>query len=232
MDGNGRWAENQGKLRRDGHRAGVDIVKIIVKACIEKKVRILSLWAFGRDNWARPVDEVAFIMELFLHSLSQEVDELHQNGVSLRFTGDRGSLSKELCDAMDLAESRTTANPVLILNVVINYGGKWDIVQAVKKLAANVASGALSIDDIDEDSFSKYLNTHGLSDPDLFIRTSGEQRLSNFFLWQLAYTELYFSKLYWPEFNVAEFEKACAYFSSRERRYGKTSKQLIEDELC
>jgi len=232
MDGNGRWAENQGKLRRDGHRAGVDVVKTIVKACIERHIGVLSLWAFGRDNWARPADEVEFIMELFLHSLSKDVDELHKNGVSLRFTGDRSALSKELCDAMELAESRTVANAVLTLNVVINYGGKWDIVQAVKKLAAHAVSGTIALDDIDEDLFSTYLNTEGLPDPDLFIRTSGEQRLSNFFLWQLAYTELYFSEFCWPEFTVTEFEKALSHFGSRERRYGKTSKQIAEEGIC
>lgn len=226
MDGNGRWAENRGLDRSEGHRAGVPVVKTIVKACVEKNIQTLSVWAFGQDNWSRPVTEVDFLMQLFMHSLEQEVDELHEHGVCLRFTGDRNPLSQTLQQSMALAESLTANNRALVLNVVINYGGKWDIVETAKKIAYDVANGALVLDDINEQLFSSLLNTYDLPDPDLFIRTSGEQRLSNFFLWQLAYTELYFSELCWPDFTVQEFEKALDCFSARERRFGKTSQQL------
>lgn len=232
MDGNGRWAEKQGKTRSEGHQSGVSVVKHIVKACVEKKIKVLSLWAFGQDNWARPVEEVTFIMELFLHSINNELDELDKSGVALRFTGDRSMLTDGLQAAMSSAEARTKSNTQLILNIVINYGGKWDILQAVKKIAADVVDGVISIAEIDQNLIAENLNTAGLPDPDLFIRTSGEQRLSNFFLWQLAYTELYFAECYWPEFTLLEFEKALLHFSSRERRFGKTSKQLDAESIC
>jgi len=226
MDGNGRWAENRGLSRSDGHRAGVRAIKHIVEACVEKHVPILSIWAFGQDNWARPETEVNFLMQLFVESLNQEVDQLHQNGVCLRFTGDRSPLSQALCESMALAEFMTAKNNTLTLNVVINYGGKWDIVQATKKIAQHVACGVLQSDDINEQLIASQLTMHDLPEPDLFIRTSGEQRLSNFFLWQLAYTELYFSEVCWPDFTVREFEHALQWFSARERRFGKTSKQI------
>lgn len=228
MDGNGRWAESRGLPRTEGHRVGVDVLKSIVKTCVSKKVPILSVWAFGQDNWARPSTEVDFLMQLFLQSLDKEVDELHLNGVSLRFIGDRTQLSQSLKDAMELAESLTAKNPVLVLNVVINYGGKWDIIQATKTIAKKVSDGALQLDEINEQLFATCLSMHDLPDPDLFIRTSGEQRVSNFFLWQLAYTELYFSDVCWPDFTTEEFTKALNVFATRERRFGKTSKQLCE----
>ena len=230
MDGNGRWAENRGLPRSEGHCAGVDTVKTIVKACIKKNIKILSIWAFGSENWARPEMEVNFLMQLFVQALAREIAELNQNGVSLRFTGDREQLAQALREEMQAAEQLTTNNQRLILNVVINYGGKWDIVQATKTLASQVANGALSIDQIDEKTFAEQLSMNDLPNPDLFIRTGGELRLSNFFLWQLAYTELYFSDLFWPDFSEEELEHALACFSSRERRYGKTSKQLVENE--
>ena len=228
MDGNGRWAENRGLPRSEGHCAGVDVVKTIVTACVEKKIKVLSVWAFGSENWARPAIEVDFLMQLFVQALTREIEALHQNGVCLRFTGRRDQLASALCEQMQLAETLTACNDQLILNVVINYGGKWDILQAAKALASRVADGEMSVDQIDEETFSQQLNARHLPDPDLFIRTGGEQRLSNFFLWQLAYTELYFSDVYWPDFTVAELEKALACFSARERRFGKTSRQLIE----
>jgi undecaprenyl diphosphate synthase len=229
MDGNGRWAERHGLPRSEGHRLGVDVVKTIVKDCVKKGIKVLSVWAFGSENWSRPIAEVDFLMQLFVEALKRELDELYAEGVCLRFTGDRSQLSIELQEQMKAAELLTNANSKLILNVVINYGGKWDIVQAAKKIASQVVEGELTLDDINEQTLMQLLNTHGLPDPDLFIRTSGEQRISNFFLWQLAYTELYFSPVCWPDFNVDEFENALLCFSSRERRFGKTSKQIIED---
>ncbi len=228
MDGNGRWAANKGLSRSEGHRAGVDVVKTIVKASLENKIKFLSIWAFGQDNWSRPIAEVDFLMQLFIQSLEQEIDELNQNGVKLRFTGDRNRLSQPLQAGMQLAESMTMHNRVLTLNVVINYGGKWDIVQATKQIAAQVATGKLTIEDIDENLFSVFLQTHDLPDPDLFIRTSGEQRISNFLLWQLAYTEMYFSAVCWPDFTIDEFNKALDNFANRERRFGRTSEQVKE----
>jgi len=230
MDGNGRWAESRGLSRSEGHRAGVGVVKDVVRLCLEKGIPVVSLWAFGSDNWSRPAAEVAFLMELFLHALDSDVDELYQNGVRLCFTGDRSQLSLTLSEQMRLAEQLTQDNDRLLLNVVINYGGKWDIMQAVKKLAGQIATGETLLDDIDEPMFAQLLSASHLPDPDLFIRTSGEQRISNFFLWQLAYTELYFSEVYWPDFTHTEFEKALAFFSARERRYGQTSQQIREQK--
>ena len=228
MDGNGRWAECRGLPRSEGHCAGVDVVKTIVKACVDKQVGMLSIWAFSSENWARPETEVNFLMQLFVQALTREITELHQNGVRLRFTGNRGQLASALREQMQLAEALTINNNQLILNVVMNYGGKWDILQATKALASQVIDGSMSLDQIDEQAFAQQLNTCHLPDPDLFIRTGGEQRLSNFFLWQLAYTELYFSEVYWPDFTPDEFDKALASYGSRERRFGQTSEQLIE----
>lgn len=226
MDGNGRWAEHRGLLRSEGHRLGLDAVKRVVKSCIKKKIPMLSLWAFSSENWARPLEEVAFLMQLFLEVLDSEVQELHQEKISLRFIGNREVLLPDLQAKMTAAEQLTKNNQGLILNILINYGGKWDIVQATKSLLAEAMAGKIESEEINEALFAQYLCTSNLPDPDLFIRTSGEQRLSNFFLWQLAYTELYFSELYWPDFSEDEFEKALNFFCHRERRYGKISFQV------
>lgn len=228
MDGNGRWAQRRGLLRIEGHRAGASTVKNVVSLCLRYQIPILSLFAFSSENWLRPEEEISFLMRLFIEALGKEVQELHENGVCLRFTGDRSALSPLLQEQMGLAELRTKDNKRLILNIVVNYGGKWDLVQAVKKIAKKVSMNELSIDDINESEIAQVLNTAGLPDPDLFIRTSGEQRISNFFLWQLAYTELYFADVHWPDFSASEFEKALASFKRRERRYGKISQQLNE----
>ena len=228
MDGNGRWAQNRGLLRVEGHRAGVEAVKTVIRCCLESQIPILSLFAFSSENWSRPENEVEFLMQLFIEALGHEVEELHQYEVCLRFTGDRNALSKALCEQMQAAEKLTENNKRLILNIVVNYGGKWDLVQATKALAKRVCEGKLVIDEISESMLSEALSTKGLLEPDLFIRTSGEQRISNFFLWQLAYTELYFAEVHWPDFDANEFQKALDSFSRRERRYGKTSQQLNE----
>ena len=220
MDGNGRWAENRGLPRAEGHSAGVDRVKDIVQCCLQKNIAVLSLFAFSSENWARPTMEVDFLMQLFIQALARELQELHEYGVCIRFTGDRSQLSQALCREMKAAEALTNKNSHLVLNVALNYGGKWDIVQAAVALASQVANGSMPLEAIDETVFLTYLNTQGLPDPDLFIRTSGEQRISNFFLWQLAYTELYFSETLWPDFTPTEFEKALDCFSMRQRRYG------------
>jgi len=229
MDGNGRWAENQGLLRFDGHRAGVAAVKTVIKCCLNHQIPILSLFAFGYENWRRPEKEVEFLMSLFLEALSEEVVELNAQGIALRFIGMRAALSETLQEQMAAAELLTRNNTQLHLNVVINYSGQWDILAATKAIATKVESGELTVDEIDEALFSQHLSTHLFPDPDLFIRTSGELRISNFFLWQLAYTEFYFTSVHWPDFNEDEFNNALISFSQRERRYGKTSHQLIEN---
>lgn len=224
MDGNGRWAESQGLQRIEGHKAGVESVKKMIRSCMEKNIACLSLFAFSSENWSRPIEEVTFLMELFIESLRKEVAELNQHGIRMRFTGDRSVLSPALQQQMHESETLTANNTQLILNVVVNYGGKWDLVVAAKKMTQDVVDGSLVLDDINEARFAHYLDTDGLPDPDLFIRTSGELRISNFFLWQLAYTELYFTEVHWPDFDEHELELALASFSKRKRRFGQVSK--------
>ena len=221
MDGNGRWAEHRGLERVEGHRVGVETVRTIIQFCAQKKIEVLSLFAFSSENWSRPTMEVDFLMQLFLQALTREIDEMHEQGIRVCFSGDRSQLSSVLRTEMQAAETKTALNQQLIVNFAINYGGKWDILQATKALALQLSTGEIALDAINEDLFSQALNTHGLPDPDLFIRTSGEQRISNFYLWQLAYTELYFSELYWPDFSPLEFEAILSWFSKRQRRFGQ-----------
>ncbi len=228
MDGNGRWAKERGLPRTDGHRAGVNAIKPILRACVERKIPVLSVWAFSQDNWSRPASEVEYLLNLFVNSLDKELDELHNSGIRLRFLGDRSNLSEILCKAMHSAEDLNCNNTNTTLNVIINYTGRWDLTEATKKIAAEVRKGLLNCADITEELISSKLSTSIYPDPDLLIRTSGEKRISNFFLWQLAYTELYFTDTPWPDFTVDEFEKALISFSARERRFGKTSDQLVD----
>lgn len=221
MDGNGRWADSRGLPRIDGHKAGVESVKKMIRTCMTKHVGCLSLFAFSSENWSRPVDEVNFLMELFIQSLRKELEELNQHGIRMRFTGDRSVLSPALQEQMQEAETMTAKNTQLILNVVVNYGGKWDLVTAAKKMTRAVMAGEFTLDEMNEAQFEQYLDTYGLPEPDLFIRTSGELRISNFFLWQLAYTELYFTEVHWPDFGEQELELALESFSKRKRRFGK-----------
>lgn len=230
MDGNGRWAENRGLMRFEGHKAGVDAVKTVVKSCLDFKIPMLSLFAFSTENWLRPEQEVDFLMQLFIETLQNQVMELHENQICLRFTGDRLGLSPLMREQMNHAEQLTAGNSALTLNLALNYGGRWEIIRAARRIAEEYKLGNLDIEAINEQTFDQYLATFCLPDPDLFIRTSGEWRISNFFLWQLAYTELYFTETLWPDFTHEEFEKALASFSARERRYGKTSQQLQQQE--
>jgi undecaprenyl diphosphate synthase len=223
MDGNGRWAESRGLPRIEGHKAGVESVKKMIRSCLTKKIACLSLFAFSSENWSRPVEEVNFLMELFIESLRKELSELNQHGIKMRFTGDRHFLSPVLQAQMSEAEKLTLNNTQLTLNIVVNYGGKWDLVTAAKKIAQAVLQDKLALEEINEVSFAHHLDTEGLPDPDLFIRTSGELRISNFFLWQLAYTELYFTEVHWPDFGEDELELALASFSKRKRRFGQIS---------
>jgi undecaprenyl diphosphate synthase len=228
MDGNGRWAERRGLPRIEGHRAGVEAVKGVVQCCLEKGISVLSLFAFSSENWQRPEMEVEFLMQLFINALEGEVDSLDEQCIALRFTSERSKLSTPLQAQMEAAETRTSNNQKLILNIAVNYSGKWDILQSVKKIARQIAEGEMKEEDLTESLFDNTLATSGLRDPDLLIRTSGEQRISNFFLWQIAYTELYFTDTHWPDFSSQSFEDALESYCHRERRFGQTSTQLLE----
>jgi undecaprenyl diphosphate synthase len=226
MDGNGRWARSRGMPRPAGHRASVKVVRKVVEECAKRRVRYLTLFAFSSENWRRPPDEVGMLMNLFLDALEREVADLHRNQVRLTFIGDRELLGAELTRRMQAAEQLTADNSGLRLIVAMAYGGRWDIAQACRSLAADAAAGRLCAADIDEAQVAQRLALAGVPDPDLLIRTGGERRISNFLLWNLAYTELYFCDALWPEFAPAHLDAAFDYFLQRERRFGKTSAQL------
>jgi undecaprenyl diphosphate synthase len=209
-----------------GHRASVKVVRKTVEECAERGVSYLTLFAFSSENWRRPADEVGVLMSLFLDALVREVAALHRNHVRLRFIGDRQSLGRELKEKMQDAENLTAANSGLGLMVAVAYGGRWDITEACRSLAADVEAGRLATADISEEHVASRLALAGIPDPDLLIRTGGEQRISNFLLWNLAYTELYFSDALWPEFSPAHLQAAFEQFGRRERRFGETSAQV------
>ncbi len=226
MDGNGRWARRRALPRHLGHRAGVKAVRATVEGCARRGVEALTLFAFSSENWSRPSEEVERLMELFVEAMEREVDELHANGIRLRFIGDLGALKPHLVQGIASAEARTAGNARMRLNVAISYGGRWDIVQAARRLAERVAAGELAPAAIDEEALAAGLALAGAPDPDLFIRTGGEQRISNFLLWNLAYTELYFCDTLWPDFDDAELERAFRQFAGRQRRFGLTGEQV------
>jgi undecaprenyl diphosphate synthase len=226
MDGNGRWARSRGLPRPAGHRASVKVVRKVVEECAKRGVGYLTLFAFSSENWRRPPDEVGMLMNLFLDALEREVADLNRNGVRLRFMGDRELLGTSLAQRMLDAEALTVANTGLVLVVALAYGGRWDITQACRSLAADVLAGTLLPAEIDEACIAARLAPAGIPDPDLLIRTGGEQRVSNFLLWNLAYTEMYFSDVLWPEFGASHLDAAFDFFARRERRFGKTSAQV------
>ena len=226
MDGNGRWAKNRHQPRFMGHRAGVKSVEKIVKYCVEKQVSVLSLFAFSSENWRRPGKEVSLLMELFALVLTQQVKRLHKNNVRLKVIGDISKFSSSLQKQISEAQRTTENNTGLTLNIAANYGGQWDITQSVQQLAKLVQAGALKPDQVTEALISQGLTTAELPEPDLFIRTGGEQRVSNFMLWQMAYTEFYFTDTLWPDFDEQSLDLAIGSFTHRERRFGKTSEQL------
>ena len=225
MDGNGRWAEARGLPRHAGHKEGVRPVRLCIEECARRGVGALTLFAFSSENWRRPTTEVSSLMQLFLEAMDREIDDLHKNKVRLRFIGDRHALSVKLQSRMAASEELTAANPGLKLQVAVSYGGRWDILQAARKLAAAVASGALPLDAIDERRFASELALGDVIDPDLFIRTGGDCRISNFLLWNLAYTEIHVCDTLWPDFDVPQLEAAFASFAARERRFGLTRDQ-------
>jgi undecaprenyl diphosphate synthase len=226
MDGNGRWAEARGLPRHAGHREGVRPVRMCIEECARRKIGALTLFAFSSENWQRPAVEVGTLMQLFLDSLDREVEDLNRNGVRLRFIGDRQALSVKLQARMAASEEFTAANQALQLQVAVSYGGRWDILQAARRLAAQVASGAIRPEAIDEQRFARELALADVGDPDLFIRTGGDHRISNFLLWNLAYTELHVCDTLWPDFDLPGFEAALGSFAARERRFGRTGEQL------
>lgn len=228
MDGNGRWAKKRFLPRIAGHRAGVEAARGVVKNCLKRNIKVLSLFAFSSENWRRPVTEVSYLMDLFLNGLKREVKMLHENNIQLRFIGDRSRFNVKLANKILEVEALTRNNNGMVLIIAIDYGGQWDITEAARKLAKEVETGKLSADAITPNLFRQYLCFPDLPDPDLFIRTSGELRLSNFMLWQIAYAELYFTETLWPDFDEKELEKSLIHFSGRERRFGQSSEQLSE----
>ena len=223
MDGNGRWAKRQHLPRIAGHRRGVEAVRATVRACAERGIRFLTLFAFSSENWRRPAEEVALLMQLFQVALANEVEKLHKNGVRLKVVGDTRRFDANIRRAIEQAERLTAANHGLTLTIAANYGGRWDILQALARLAKDKKT---SLDEVEETALAPYLAMSYAPEPDLFIRTGGEQRISNFLLWQLAYSELYFTDTLWPDFDAAALDLAIASYRSRERRFGRTSEQL------
>ena len=230
MDGNGRWATQKGKYRTSGHKAGVKSVRSTIRCASKHGVKWLTLFAFSSENWSRPQKEVSMLMELFTRALKKEVPELHENGVRLNFIGDMTRFSSGLRNRMEQVSQLTKGNNKMVLTIALNYGGRWDVVQATKKIALAIKHKIIKIEEIDEKSYQQYLCTENLPDPDLLIRTGGETRVSNFLLWQMAYTELYFTNTLWPDFDQDSLNAAIQEYIQRERRFGKTSKQLTEDQ--
>lgn len=226
MDGNGRWASERAMPRHAGHRAGVKSVRAVVERAAEQGVAHLTLFAFSSENWSRPRDEVSSLMKLFLEALQREVTKLHRNNVRLRFIGAREQLQAGLVKKIAEAELKTAANDGLQLFIAVAYGGRWDVVNATKNIVARVQERDLMPEEIDETVLANALQLGGVPDPDLLIRTGGEQRISNFLLWNIAYAELFFSDELWPDFGTAEFDAALHHFSGRQRRYGHTGDQV------
>lgn len=227
MDGNGRWAQKRFMPRAVGHQAGVKAVRKIVEHCVRERVEVLTLFAFSSENWRRPPEEVSLLMELFMATLHAEIDKLHRNNIRLRFIGDRSRFSEALQKKMSEGETQTRNNTALTVVIAVNYGGRWDLCQAFRAVNQKVLAGELNPQDIDESLVSRHLSTADLPEPDLFIRTGGEQRVSNFLLWQLAYTELYFTDTLWPDFDQKSLEQAILIFKGRQRRFGHTGEQVL-----
>jgi undecaprenyl diphosphate synthase len=226
MDGNGRWAAARALPRPAGHRMGVRSVKQTVENCAKRGVEVLTLFAFSSENWKRPKEEVSMLMGRFLEALDEEVDKLHENGIRLRFIGNLQQLSTALRERMEAAQMLTASNSRMTLVIAVAYGGRWDIAEAAKKIAQRCVSGELRHEEIDDAAVGQHLMLADLPDPDLLIRTGGEQRISNFLLWNLAYTELYFCDALWPDFGEVELVAAIEHFGQRQRRFGLAPNQI------
>jgi undecaprenyl diphosphate synthase len=230
MDGNGRWAEKRNQMRIMGHRAGVEAVRGVVRNCAQQGVEVLTLFAFSSENWRRPKQEVGLLMELFMTALGREVKRLHKNNVRVRVIGGIERFSVALQKRIHSAEQLTKDNSGLTVVIAANYGGRWDIAQAAQQLAQQVKDGALAVEDVTVERLGAGMSGHDLPEPDLFIRTGGESRVSNFLLWQLAYTELYFTDTLWPDFDDGEFQAALDSFARRQRRFGRTGSQVVAQQ--
>jgi len=230
MDGNGRWAQKRLLPRVMGHRSGVKAVRKVVEHCARHNIQVLSLFAFSSENWRRPLDEVSLLMDLFISTLQTEIDNMVKNNIRLLVIGDKSAFSEKLQERILIAEQTTRHNSGLTLVIAANYGGRWDISQAVQRILQAMQAGEISQQDISEKLINQYLSTAGLPEPDLFIRSGGEQRISNFLLWQLAYTELYFTELLWPDFDEAELDRAINSFKGRQRRFGRTGDQILQQD--
>jgi undecaprenyl diphosphate synthase len=226
MDGNGRWAKQRHLPRIAGHKRGVESVRAAVRSCAERGIEYLTLFAFSSENWRRPPEEVALLMQLFQGALSNEVEKLHRNGVRLKVVGDTARFDPKICKLIGQGEKLTAGNQKLTLTIAANYGGRWDILQALNRIAKEKKSAQ----EIEEQDFAPYLAMSYAPEPDLFIRTGGEQRVSNFLLWQLAYTELYFTETLWPDFDARALDLAIDSYRSRERRFGRTSEQVAQSK--
>ena len=230
MDGNGRWARQRGKDRIFGHQQGVNSVREVIESATELRVKYLTLYAFSTENWGRPDDEISALMGIMVQSLNNETDTMIRNNIRLQAIGDVNRLAEDVRRRLYETIDLTAGSDGLTLIIALSYSSRWEILNATRKLAEDVKSGKLEATEIGEKDFEKYLTTYGIPDPELMIRTSGELRISNFLLWQLAYTELYFTELLWPDFGKEEFYKAIIDFQRRERRFGKTSEQVLEKE--
>ncbi len=231
MDGNGRWAKKRGLPRVAGHREGVKSVRDVVEACAQLGVKYLTLFAFSTENWRRPKQEVDTLMKLLIKTLRTETDKLHKNDIKLMAIGDIGSLPPEVQRELKEAIEKTKNNKRMVLNLALSYSGRWEIIEAVRDIARDVKTGKISVDDINDKLFSSYLKTAGIPDPDLLIRTSGEYRISNFLLWQIAYTEIYICDCLWPEFRRKHLYEAIRDYQRRERRFGMISEQIKKKGL-
>ncbi len=232
MDGNGRWARARALPRPAGHRAGIKPVRLCIEESVRRGIKVLTLFAFSSENWKRPVAEVGLLMQLFLESLDKEIDELAGRGVCVRFIGARAQLQEAVVASMEAAERRTRGNDTLTLVVAFGYGGRWDLVAAARRLASACRDGTLLPEQIDEGRLAAELSIGDLPDPDLFIRTGGEQRISNFLLWNLAYTELWFTDTLWPSFDSDEFARAIDSYAERERRFGHAEAPAAGNDAC
>lgn len=229
MDGNGRWAQQRGESRSAGHKGGVKAVQEIIKACVAREIKYLTVFAFSSENWQRPKNEVVSLMDLFSNALNSQSKNLQENGVKLNLIGDLSKFNRAIRVAGKHAQDNLPKEVKLTLNVAVNYGGRWDIVEAAKRFGEDLLAGKTTLDSLNDESFSGYTATAGMPDPDLFIRTSGECRLSNFLLWQAAYSEFYFTEVLWPDFDEQELDKAIASYAGRARRFGLTAEQLTEN---
>ncbi|HED08251.1 MAG TPA: isoprenyl transferase [Ignavibacteria bacterium] len=226
MDGNGRWAKKRGLPRAAGHKRGVDTVKEITEDCAELGVKFLTLYTFSTENWNRPKDEVSTLMRLLLKSLRERVSELNENNIRLTTIGDIASLPYAVQNELREAIEKTKNNDKMILNLALSYSGRWELIEAIKSIGKLISQNKLTVDEINEKSLREHLTTKDIPDPDLLIRTSGEFRVSNFFLWQIAYTEFYISDVFWPDFNKQHLIEAIKSFQNRERRFGRVSNQI------